>query len=351
MIKYIFLLFILCCSGCRHAQTEDTVIKVSVLRGPSVIAFADWLENPPIIDNKKVQVKVVDSPDLAQALLIKQETDIAVLPMINAANLYNKGIKIKLAGCPIWGTLYLVEKTPLKEPALYVFGNGTTPDILTRYYLGRRRSDYPLNYAFNTAGEITQGILAGKVNRAVLGEPFLSIALRKDSSLRITADLNHLTDSDTLGFAQTAVVYTPTMEKYRIAFEDALRASCQKAVRYPKETIHSLEEHGIFAQGALTPESIERCKIHYLSAIERKTPSWISCVSSNSMNLRPSAGGFPMPDLSPKNNEIAKNNHYNSRYRYPLGGMATIRRYSQPTGADTFTSPTRTDTLRMARLR
>ena len=121
-----------------------------------------------------------------------------------------------------------------------------------------------------TAGEITQGILAGKVNRAVLGEPFLSIALRKDSSLRITADLNHLTDSDTLGFAQTAVVYTPTMEKYRIAFEDALRASCQKAVRYPKETIHSLEEHGIFAQGALTPESIERCKIHYLSAIEAK---------------------------------------------------------------------------------
>ena len=119
--------------------------------------------------------------------------------MINAANLYNKGIKIKLAGCPIWGTLYLVEKTPLKEPALYVFGNGTTPDILTRYYLGRQRSDYPLNYAFNTAGEITQGILAGKVNRAVLGEPFLSIALRKDSSLRITADLNHLTDSDTLG--------------------------------------------------------------------------------------------------------------------------------------------------------
>ena len=104
----------------------------------------------------------------------------------------------------------------------------------------------------------------------MLGDPFLSIALRKDSSLRITADLNHLTDSDTLGFAQTAVVYTPTMEKYRIAFEDALRASCQKAVRYPKETIHSLEEHGIFAQGALTPKSIERCKIHYLSAIEAK---------------------------------------------------------------------------------
>ncbi len=115
MIKYIFLLFILCCSGCRYAQTEDTVIKVSVLRGPSVIAFADWLENPPIIDNKKVQVKVVDSPDLAQALLIKQETDIAVLPMINAANLYNKGIKIKLA--ILFVAWYKSRRSPPSPPA------------------------------------------------------------------------------------------------------------------------------------------------------------------------------------------------------------------------------------------
>lgn len=208
-----------------------------------------------------------------------------------------------------------------------------------------------MNYAFNTAGEITQGILAGKVNRAVLGEPFLSIALRKDSSLRITADLNHLTDNDTLGFAQTAVVYTPTMEKYRIAFEDALRASCQKAVRYPKETIHSLEEHGIFAQGALTPKSIERCKIYYLSAIEAKDAvmGFLRLIEQ----YEPKAVGGRLPDAGfiPENNEIAKNNHYDSRYRYPLGGMATIRRYSQPTGADTFTSPARTDTLRMARLR
>ncbi len=63
---------------------------------------------------------------------------------------------------PDLGEPFTSSKTPLKEPALYVFGNGTTPDILTRYYLGRQRSDYPLNYAFNTAGEITQGILAGK---------------------------------------------------------------------------------------------------------------------------------------------------------------------------------------------
>lgn len=271
MIRYIFfLLYILCCAGCRHARTDDPVIRVSVLRGPSVIAFADWLENPPRIENKKIQVRVVDSPDLAQASLIKQESDIAVLPMINAANLYNKGVRIKLAGCPIWGTLYLVEKTPLKEPVLYVFGNGTTPDILTRYYLGRQQLDYPLNHAFQTAGEITQGILAGKVSRAVLGEPFLSIALRRDSSLRITADLNHFTDNDTLGFAQTAVVYTPTVENDRTAFEEALRASCEKAVRHPEETIQTLEAHGIFAQGALTPESIGRCKIHYVSAVEAK---------------------------------------------------------------------------------
>lgn len=294
MIKYIFLLLTACLFGCHRTPKEDAVIKVSVLRGPSVIAFADWIENPPIIDNKKIEVEVLDSPDLVQALLIKQETDIAVLPMINAANLYNKGIKIQLAGCPIWGTLYLVEKSPSKETALYVFGNGTTPDILTRYYLNREQLDYPLNYAFNTSREITQGILAGKVERAVLSEPFLSIALRKDSSLRITADLNHLTENDTLGFPQTAIVYTPALEKSRIAFENALKASCQKAVRYPGETIRCLEERQIFAQGTLTPESINRCKIQYISAKDAKAVimDFLSLIE----RYEPKAVGGKLPD-------------------------------------------------------
>ena len=200
------------------------------------------------------------------------EADIAVLPMISAANLYNKGIRYHLAGCPIWGTLYLVGRSDKgisgeNKPVLHIFGAGTTPDILTRHYLRQHNTGYTLNYSFTTAQEIMQGLLAGKVDHAVLGEPFLSIALRKDSTLQILADLNR-PDSVSSGFAQTAILYAPALKKSQKAIDSLLHLSCRFAVEQPEQAIRILEKEKIFASGMLTPESIERCKIDYRTASE-----------------------------------------------------------------------------------
>ena len=269
MSKYlIFLLALLCCSCHETKRENDSAIQVFVLRGPSLIALADWIANPPTIDNHPIKVTIIDSPDRAQASIIKGESDITVLPMINAANLYNKGIAIRLAGCPIWGTLYLVERQTICDSALYVFGGSTTPDILLRYYLQRQQLDYPLKYTFTTAQEVTHALLAKKADRSVLCEPFLSIALRKDSTLKILTNLNHTTNEKRAGFAQTAIIYTPRLEKYRTAFEQALRASCIKATQQPEQTIHFLESQGLFPKNTLTTESIKRCEIRYLSTKE-----------------------------------------------------------------------------------
>ena len=80
-----------------------------------------------------------------------------------------------LLGCPVWGNLYLVEKQGIRNQSpetetLYVFGAGTTPDILTRYYLHQKGLSYSLNYSFITPGEISQGLLAGQIQTAVLAE-------------------------------------------------------------------------------------------------------------------------------------------------------------------------------------
>lgn len=271
-LRCLCLLFILCC--CNSPKKEAEAIRVSVLRGPSAIAFAEWMENAPEIDGKPVVVRRVDSPDLMQAEMIKGEADIAVLPMISAANLYNKGVQYHLAGCPIWGTLYLAGK-PIKEasegdkPVLHIFGAGTTPDILTRYYLDRHKLDYSRNYTFTTAREVMQGLLAGKVDNAVLGEPFLSMALRKDSTLQILADLNR-PDSAFSGFAQTAVLYAPALKEKQAEIDSLLRSSCRFATGHPEQAIRILETEGVFAPGMLTPESVERCKIDYKPASEAK---------------------------------------------------------------------------------
>lgn len=245
---------------------------MSVLRGPSVIAFAKIMEDSPEIEGKQLSIHIVDSPEQMQALLIKGKTDLAALPMINAANLYNKGLKYTLLGCPVWGNLYIVSKKgnknqPSETKTLHIFGAGTTPDILTRYYIQQKGESYSLNYSFATPLEITQGLLSGQIHRAVLAEPFLSVALKKDSTIHIESNLNN-PDSTSPGFAQTAIVCTPSLHTKRRLLDSLLNESCRFALNHPEQAIHILESRNIFAPGSLTPESIERCRIKYLPAGE-----------------------------------------------------------------------------------
>lgn len=110
-------------------EPAEMIYEVAVLRGPSAIAFAQWMEKEPALSGRKMQVKVLDSPEQMQALLVKGEADVAVLPMISAANLYNKGIRYPLLGCPIWGTLYLVGHERIVPP-VYCLVPGRRPTYL-----------------------------------------------------------------------------------------------------------------------------------------------------------------------------------------------------------------------------
>ena len=203
-----------------------------------------------------------------------------------------------MAGCPIWGTLYLVGRSDKgisgeNKSVLHIFGAGTTPDILTRHYLRQHKLNYTLNYSLTTAHEIMQGLLAGKVDYAVLGEPFLSIALRKDSTLQILADLNK-PDSASLGFAQTAILYVPTLKKSKETMDSLLNASCRFAVEQPEQAICILEKENIFTFGMLTPESIERCKIDYktVSEAQENILHFLQLIEQ----YEPKALGGKMPD-------------------------------------------------------
>ena len=226
-----------------------------------------------------------------QALLVKHEADMAVLPMISAANLYNKGIDYSLLGCPLWGTLYLVSKGDI-HPPVYLFGRGTTPDILARHALDSLKQE-DFNYTFASAGEVLQALLLGKAETAVLSEPFLSAALRRDSSLQIAANLNR--PHGTLpGFPQTAIVCSSAALAYRPTLDSLLRQSCIFANTHPEEAIRRLEEAGVFAPGMLTPESVHRCGIHYRTAQEAATV--ISSFLELVWQTEPQAIGGKLPD-------------------------------------------------------
>lgn len=293
-MKYILLLLscLLIFPGCRKNKASTAPrLQVAVLRGPSAIAFAGWMKHPPEIAGRRVVIEIVDSPELIQAKIIKEEADLAVLPMIGAANLYAKDSPYKLAGCPIWGTLYLAGRDSVRF--VHLFGAGTTPDILARHYLEKAGRHYRLNYAFPTAREILQGIRAGKVNAAVLSEPFLSIALREDSTFQVLADLNRPDDSSQ-GFAQTAILYLPWLQPYRQTLDSLLAETCGEANRNPQQTIRTLEEKEVFAPGMLTAASIERCRIAYRTAeeAENNIRSFLEIIA----RYEPKAIGGRLPD-------------------------------------------------------
>jgi NitT/TauT family transport system substrate-binding protein len=240
-------------------------------------------------------VRMIDTPDLMQAALIGQRADIAVLPMINAANLYNKGIRYLVGGCPVWGTLYMVERVDIRpdDRSLYIFGAGSNPDIITRYYLEQRGMAYAFDYSFSSAREIMQALYVGKAARAVLGEPFLSMALQRDSTLRIIADLNNPANVS-CGFAQTAVLYAPSLEEYRHSLDSLLSLSCRFANEHPQEVIRIVEAKSIFPAGTLTAESIERCRINYLTADRAKES--IRSFLQLMYNYEPKSVGGRLPD-------------------------------------------------------
>lgn len=293
-MKYISLFLIALLCSCTSSQDESHTIDVAVLRGPSALAFAEWIENPPIVGEDTCRLQWVDSPEQMQALLVRNEADLAVLPMISAANLYNKGMEYPLLGCPLWGTLYLVGRENSVRP-IYLFGRGTTPDILARKALGDLEKE-AFNYTFGTAGELLQALLMQKAGTAVLSEPFLSVALRRDSTLQILKDLNRPEGQAVGGFPQTAIICHPSLEPYRETLDSLLQQSCRYANLFSQETIDCLERAGVFAPGMLTAESIRRCGVNYrpAAAIQEETISFLELIQKE----EPSALGGKLPEAS-----------------------------------------------------
>ena len=66
---FILLLVLWSCKLDSKKEPAETFYEVAVLRGPSAIAFAQWMEKEPVLKGKKMQVKVLDSPEQMQALL------------------------------------------------------------------------------------------------------------------------------------------------------------------------------------------------------------------------------------------------------------------------------------------
>jgi NitT/TauT family transport system substrate-binding protein len=168
----------LVCAG-PAASVSNGLIEA--IDGGAFAALAERVEFMPWRD-----------PDQLRALVLDGRVDVVALPTNVAANLYNRGVKLRLLNVATWGVLWLVSRDPARRTLADFRGEeivvpfrGDMPDLVLTLLAERQaidaRRDLRLRYVA-TPLDAMQLLLMRQVRHALLAEPALSMALRKARS-------------------------------------------------------------------------------------------------------------------------------------------------------------------------
>ena len=140
--------------------------------------------------------------EIMKSLVVGGETDLVATPSYAAANLFNKGLPVKLVAITVWGMLYVlgpagaaaqgVEGLKGKEVAVPMPNN--MPDLVFRYLM--TQSGISLDGGaegikvtkYEQASEIIQPLLSGQIEYAVLPEHVATVVQGKAKEAGKTLD-------------------------------------------------------------------------------------------------------------------------------------------------------------------
>ncbi|WP_454932098.1 ABC transporter substrate-binding protein [Actinomyces oricola] len=172
-----------------------TVLDVLRVHTPTTLAYAAPMTSFGTYGNLDAVVGQVKkdnwaSADVLKSLLVNGETDLAATPSYVAANLFNKGVPLRLVAMQVWGMLYVIGPAgssaqgleALRGKTVGVPMPGNMPDLVFRYLLGQKgwNADTDLTITPYTEGqEALSALMAGEVEYAVLPEHAASASLAK----------------------------------------------------------------------------------------------------------------------------------------------------------------------------
>jgi len=191
--RIILLLTVFHCVAilsCRQAPPKLTIYG---LKGSSGIALLKTFETPPVYPPYIINAQVLPQADIMAAMLISGEAKIGVLPPNVAAKIAASTNNIQIAAVIGTGMLSLLTIDPEVEriedligKIIEVAGQGATPDFVFRKILMSRglladRNIF-LGYALPYP-EIALALAAGRIDNALLPEPFTSMALSENNKI------------------------------------------------------------------------------------------------------------------------------------------------------------------------
>ena len=145
---------------------------------------------------EQVEFTTWKNPDQLRALAIQQSADLVAMPSNVAANLYNRGVPLRLLDITTWGLLWMVSRDPgLKTLAdfrgkeVVMPFRGDMPDIIFRLLSEREGlaigKDITLRYVASPI-DAMQLLITRRADHALLAEPAVSMGLRKTHSFPVS---------------------------------------------------------------------------------------------------------------------------------------------------------------------
>ncbi|MFA5514558.1 MAG: ABC transporter substrate-binding protein [Sphaerochaetaceae bacterium] len=271
----------------REAQlaAEKVELKMAVMQGPSGFGVAQLFANEgKIANNISADISVYPSPNEVIARLANGELDVAFLPTNVAANLYSKGVKVKIAAVTGDGMLMflttddsITQITDLNNRKIHIPGSGSTPDQLTRILISALgfdwQEDVELDYSIAAPAQLAQMMIANRVDLAVMPEPFVTMVLSSNKKATQLIDVQALWAALTgvENYPMTVVVISDAFvakNPDKVApLMDAIKESISWTVANPDKASQYIEREGIMKAEMAAP-AIGRCNLVFRKAKE-----------------------------------------------------------------------------------
>lgn len=214
---FLIIVFLLCGCGKRSGNEPGrSIYTIAALKGPSAMGMIRMIDSLNKGTGHSLEVRILNEPLQVRKMMLDGTADFAILPTTMAAIMYNKGLKYKLIGIPVWGTLYLAGSDSLvnrwedlKAKRIYVMARGMTPDVMFRYLLRKNGidpdKDVNLDYSFPTHIDLANAVAAGQAGLGIISEPLASLVIRRNKNIRMIFSLEKEWNKlDNIAIAETA---------------------------------------------------------------------------------------------------------------------------------------------------
>lgn len=263
-------------------------INVSIigLKGPTSIGMIKLIDEKALNSDKYiVDYSTVEAPDIITGKILNNEVQIAAVPTNLAAVLYNKTKgKVQFLAQNTLGVLYAIGKgdiislEQLEGKKVGISGKGAVPEYAMNYILSQKglTDKLSLDYLPDHA-TVSQALIAGDIDIAILPQPFVTQVLMKNSDFKVLIDLNkewEIASNKNSVFSMGCLVINKEFGEKNADFVTDFLKAYEQSVNFvnsnPADAAVLVEKNEIIKSAALVEKAIPYCNIVYKDAQDAK---------------------------------------------------------------------------------